>query len=188
RYVLGRMALADDDAPGLVVDGDDVAAPQALEIQRQIDAVLVWQHVLDELLHAALVETVTAIERRARLDRVGDAVHAREIGGQPFRLAHQRPQVPSRGDPAGIAGMIGMEMRHDQPRHRTIAEHVRPDILDQLAYGGTAIAAVDHGPAVAVAQKPEVDLLQADERHRRGDPEEARRGPRRRSRGPVNPE
>ncbi len=150
-----------------------IVAAQAAEAFRQGHAVAVEHHAGEEALDARLVEAVAAVEDAARLHVVGVAVEHREIGGEPLAVRHPRAQAPFLGDPARAAGVVRMEMRDDELPDRLAAEELGPDRLDQLALLLAAVAAVDHGPAVAVAQQPEIDLLQADERHRRRHPEDA---------------
>ncbi len=150
-----------------------VAAAQALVALRQRHAVAVEHDALEKVLQPCLVQPMTPVERAARLHVVGVAVERGEVGGEPFAVRHPRTKSPLLGDPAGVAGVVRVEMRHDQPGDRPPAQHLGPDRADQLADALAAVAAIDHGPAVAVAKQPQVDLLQSDERHRRGDPEDA---------------
>ena len=126
-------------------------------------------------------KAVPRVPRDAAID-VGGAGHAkREIGAHPLDLGHMRHQAQRVGDPAGVAHVVGMEMGHDRPCDRAPAERRAPDLAPQFLGLVVAIPGIEKGPAVAVLEEIEIDVIEL-ERQRHANPMDAGRDRHRRSR------
>ena len=159
--VLGCVAEAHDDAPGVGADAQLVAGEHALVAPghlRCADAVGVaagQQRVATHLIEAMAAEL---------LDHVGCAVAGQlvphRLGGEEFALRHVDRGVVACGQPGRQADVIRVVMRHHHPAQwpAVRGEHGVPRFARLLA----GKAAVDDRERLAVVEQPQVDVIKRE--------------------------
>src|SRR4030095_6705757 len=115
-----------------------------------------------ELRERVRAAAVAAEVREARLEIGGAPAPPRDLRIEPLGLRAPELGPPARGEPAGIAHVVGMKMRHKNPLHRAAAEMRREDALPQGARVVEAAARVEDGPARAVLEQPRVGGVEVD--------------------------
>src|SRR5439155_23880832 len=103
---------------------------------------------------------VAAEVSQAWLEVGRSAASPGELRVEPLGLRAPELGVPARRQPARVAHVIGMEMCHEDALHRAAAEVRGEDALPQGARVVEADAGVDDGPARAVLEEPEVDVVE----------------------------
>src|SRR5690606_24626494 len=144
-------------------DGQFVALAQAAENIRQArDALAEAAEALAVALDPALAEARRAVEVERFLRRLAARIEHEVAAHQKVRPRHRKLDAPFAREPAGEDYMLGMEQRHDEARHRLAAkaglENLAPERLHLV--GGNA--GIDHRPAVAVFQQPEIDVVELE--------------------------
>ena len=172
--VLGAVTVADQDGPVLAADRQDLALPNPLIAGRH------GRHALGEhavglavALDLRLVPAAGAPEDRARLWR-RTGIGEQHPAGDIFQLGHQQGRVEPLAQPAGQADMVWMHMGADDPRDRLARQ--RPGQRRLPARDGVRCsdAGVDDGPALAVLDRIDVDVIELH-RQRQAQPQHAGR-------------
>src|SRR3569832_1146605 len=155
------MAVARDDTPGAPADNDLIAlANAAIRIRKLVDAVTETAEACLVALDQLVVPARGAIEAyaflRRLLPRIGDEIAAhQEFGARDPELVVVFAQLPS-GEPVVIGMHVGDDHALDRPAALRARELLLPGVRGLLV----ADAAVDHRPAVAVFQQPQIDVVQ----------------------------
>ena len=172
--VLGRMAFADDHAPGARAQRDVVAAAQPVKRLRLRRHEGVGAHGFPHAFGAlgrhtrARVEHLLGAWQRVR-HRLGQRAH-HEI----FAVRHVQRDAKALAQPVGQARMVVVHVRTHQARNGQALQVRGGNVLPAVAGSLRVQAGVDQRPAVVTAQQIDVDVVQ---RHRHGHarPQNARR-------------
>ena len=172
---LGRVPLAGYDLENAPADLQTVAIGNPLEDGRQRRhhfqiGVALREHGRGSLGRQAAPDIEVAIDRRiegARAERDGEAL---QIGGLRGQERHAEPLR----EPAGQADMVGVEMRHDQPRQLAPRERTRRERFPNLPRDLVRDASVQYRPAIGIVDEKDVDVVQP-ERQRQAKPQDAGR-------------
>ena len=180
RHVLGRVAVAGDAAPHLAANGDGLAIEQACVAGRHRghQAAVVALAVADllqiaRIRHAVAVKVVGQPLAAKAVDDLAGVARGHVVGA-----AHPQRGGPLLAQPVRQAHVVGVHVgdQHAQDGQavQLVGKHLRPG----GARFGVVDAGVDHRPAVAavdaVAQQPEVDVIQRKGQHH-AQPLDARR-------------
>ena len=174
RGVLRGVPAADDHLPIAAADLEPAVVPDPPHARRH------RRRPAAEIPHpgaigidAVVVEPVDPEELHPGLDIVGDVLRPGEMGLQPFAVGHPQRRAELVLQPPGEAEMVGVEMGDDGALDRTPAEPL--DRVEPVRLHVVAVpTGVDHGPAVAVLDQIEVDVVEREgERHL--EPEDAGR-------------
>ena len=162
RHLLRRVALADQHLPAAARHRDLLPGPKPGEHGRRLAdhaTIGVTARLLagDDVLRQSR-RAGSCGPSRPRRPPLCPSASARQVS-HSVRLIHSSAPV-SRAQPAGQPGMIGMEVRHQDPVHRPPGQHPAEHGLPHGARRRIAVAGVDDGPAVAVVAQPEVDMIQ----------------------------
>ncbi len=109
-------------------------------------------------IHLLRLEACAAIEAVAFLRRRPAGIGDEDPRQQVFVAGHPQRHVEAIGQPACTADVIRMEVRDQHARKRSVANQ---GVEYEVPYLPTLIdvdAGVDHGPAVAVFEEPEIDM------------------------------
>ncbi|CAM3411640.1 hypothetical protein CUTA107171_26345 [Cupriavidus taiwanensis] len=172
--MFGGVAGADDDLPVVGADADGIAVGQPAEALGQ------GMHVLAEAAEAGAVHldrlvipAGLAIERDGVVRRGAAGVGGEHAAHQVFEPGHPELAVELAGEPSGHADVVRMHMRHEQAGQ---AAFQRAATGKQRAPGLRGFrglqAGIDRGPAAAVADGPQVDMVEP-QRHRHAQPQYA---------------
>ena len=97
---------------------------------------------------------------------IGGGVAGHHAGVQPLFLGDPERRLPSLAEPAGQPDMVGVVMRDEDPPHRPAAEPLGEDLLPKRGRLRAGIAAIDDGPARAVFEQPQIDVVEREgQRH-----------------------
>jgi hypothetical protein len=89
-----------------------------------------------------------------------------ELGHEPLRLRAPELDAALLGEPVRVAHVVGVKVRHEDASDRTTAEVRREEALPQGACVVETHAGVHDGPAVAVLEEPEIDVVELEwQRH-----------------------
>ncbi len=159
--MLRRMPVAADHAPGVAADGDRVAFDDAvIGAGQAIDAVTEAAEAGAVALQDVFRKSGRAVEAqrlgRRLLAGVGDEVAAhQEFGARDpefdAELSHQ---------PAGEPDVVGMHVGDDHALDRAALHRPGEELFPGLGRLLVADAAVDHGPAVAIFEQPQIDVVE----------------------------
>ncbi len=106
----------------------------------------------------------------ASLAGIGGEIAAHQIIG----ARHPQLAAETAHQPTGHADMIGMQMGDDHPLDGLARHGPGEELLPGLGRGLVAHAGIDHGPAVAILQQPQIDVVEL-ERQAHAHPMHARR-------------
>ncbi len=157
------VEVAPADAQPLA--GDDPAEGRG-QARHHLQIAVAARH---DCLRGVFVEPVRFVEGaiRLRLERVGiEMEHER---GQVFRLAHFERQPGPFGEPFRQPDMVGVAVRHDQPRDALPGERAGEQLRPRTATGAVVDAGVEDGHPVVVVDQVDVDVIQP-ERKRQASP------------------
>ena len=107
-----------------------------------------------------------------RIDRVTRGTVGDHVRRQEFRLRHGQCRTKASCQPCRIAKMIRMVVRGDDALDGTARERGREMRFPEGSGRGIAVAAIDLGPAVAVGEQPQIDVVES-ERQRHAQPADA---------------
>jgi len=168
--MLGRMAIADDDSPGVAPDDDFLPVDDP--------SVAIWQGV-DVLSEVAEASTVSLERRLApagftiELEGLGRRLATRvgdhDSAGQVLEGTHPEARIELARQPPGQSDMVGMHVGAEDPRDRTVPQGVPQQVAPEQGGLLAAQSGIDQGPAVTVFDRPEIDVIQG-ERQRHTDP------------------
>ena len=91
---------------------------------------------------------------------------------QKLRLGHPYVDAKTLRQPRRESEMIGMQMSNDDALHRPSREVVGEDLLPESLGDFATKAGIHDDPAVAVAQQPEIDVIEG-KRQRHAQPVDA---------------
>src|SRR5262249_38674581 len=103
---------------------------------------------------------VAAKVRETRLEVGRAAATPGVLRVEPLGLRAPELGPPAPGEPAGVAHVVRMKVRHQHAPHPTTVEVRREDALPERARVVAAYAGVDDGPARAVVEQPQVDVVE----------------------------
>ena len=174
RRMLGRVAEDRDHFPLAPADWEPVAVHHAaVALRNRGHAAGVSLALARALRNRRGIEAVAHEE----VDRVvgveAAEVVVRRVGREIFRGRHPEGRAGTLDEPGGAADVIGMVVRDDDVLHRLAGERAREMHLPQVPRRLHAEARVDERPAVAVLEKPQVDVVER-ERQRHAQPVHAR--------------
>jgi len=109
---------------------------------------------------------------RARLAVARPRALDGHVRDQELGLRAPEIDAPPLGEPARVADVIRMEVRQHHARDRPAVELTREDPLPQRAHIVETDAGVHDGPAVAVGEQPQVDVVEL-KRQRHAQPHHA---------------
>src|SRR5437899_7456815 len=169
------MTERDQHAKRAAADRDRIALADAPELARHLGhearIVIAAPAELHERLGAA---AVTPEMREARLEVGRPAAAPGELRVEPLRLRAPELGLPPRREPARVADVVRMEMRDEHATHGPAVEARREDALPQGARVVEPDTRVHDGPAVAVLEQPQVDVVEL-KRQRHTQPADAGR-------------
>jgi len=172
------VAVADVNTPGVAVDGDVIARHDAHEAARHFwnqawivggtradvgQRLRVGQAVAGKVAHRRVtVRVYVRTTARACVD--GIAPQRPQPRGDVIGHRHPQRHLPALAQPMRQPHVVGMHVGDDDAQNRQAVErlvkHLLPQRFDLIARH----AAIDHRPAVAasdaVAQQPQVDVVQ----------------------------
>ncbi len=157
------MAVARQHVEGAAADLERIAGDEAHERRRQARHHLEVAVALGgDALRRRRVEAVAQVEVAIGLgvERAGAErdVEAAQIG----RLARQQRQREPLAQPAGEADVVGMEVRDDQAGQGPSRQRAVDQRVPDFARGVVADAGVQDGPAVAVVDQVDVDVVEPE--------------------------
>lgn len=173
-----------DAAPALAADGDRVAVLHApvTRRQRRHQAGEVAGTSADLLQRLGVAQPVRGEEARGALAAEGRGA----LGGQAGRVIVGRAdphaalvlrRAPALAQPLRQADVVRVHVRHQHAQHGQAVQLVGEDLFPLRLRFVARDAAIDHRPAFApveaVAQQPQVDVVQ---RERKGHPDPAHAG------------
>ncbi|MCY1269743.1 hypothetical protein D9M68_195560 [compost metagenome] len=174
--MFGRVAGADDDLPVVRANTDGVAIGQAVEALGQgVDVLAEAAEAGAVHLDRFVVPACAAIELDRVIGRRAPRIRRQHAAHQVFQPRHPQLAVELAGQPPGHADVVGVHMGHEQARQAT-GERAACGEQGAPGLGGfrRLQAGVDGGPAIAVADGPQVDVVQA-QRHRHAQPQDTGR-------------
>ena len=127
-----------------------------------------------DALRGRRIEAVAQVEVAVGLG-IERAGAERDVGAAEIaRLARQQRQAEALAQPAGEADVVGMEVRDDQAGQGPARQRPGDERVPDGARGVVADAGVQDGPAVAVIDQVDVDVVEP-ERQGNARPQDARR-------------
>ena len=165
--MLRAMPLADDDLPAAIADADRLAAEHtAIGRRDRLHPFAVASDPFQQGGHLFRADAGAGVEGPCHFLAAAIILGALVAAIEPFRLRHPQRRIPALGQPAGLADMIGVKMRDQDARHRAAIQRGGEHALPQGAGLLAADAGIDDGPALAILQQPEVDVVQREgQRH-----------------------
>ena len=155
------MAVADQYLPLMPPDLDAIARPDAVIVLGKLrHRLAIARAARLELGQAFAIQTMLSelLDHEAR--PVAADLGPDDMGGQELAGRHPQRRPGLRHQPGGQAEVIGMEMGDDEALHRAV------QAFDQAAPDGAHAVVgetgIDDRPAVAIAQQPEVDVVELE--------------------------
>ncbi len=146
EVVANRDLLAVDDAPDAVWQG-----VQRLAEAAEAGAVAV---------HRVLAPAGGAIEAHAVLRSLAAGVGGEHPAHQVLKPGNPQAAVELARDPAGHADVVGVHVGDEHPGHPLAVQRLGEDVAPGGGRGGVLHAGVDNGPAIAILERPDVDVGQ----------------------------
>ena len=165
--VLRGMPEAGDDLPLESVDGDPVPVGHPAKAARDRGHhLVVLRAAVLELEDVLGLEAAPPVEVHRRVLRRLGRVDGEEPAHQPLLVGDPEIRSVLLRQPARVAEVVGMEVGDDDPLDRAAARQRVDDPPPVGLYLGASDAGVHYRPSAAVAQQPQVDVVEREgERH-----------------------
>ena len=159
--VLGRVAAADHHAPQVLSYAQFLAVVQAaVAVGQGVDVLAEVAEAGAVGLQRAVTPACAAVEGDGVGRRLAAAVRDHDAAVQIFQARHVQRHMELARQPAGQAHMVGVHVGDQHARQRAAVG----GLGEQRAPGGHAFVGartgVDDGPALAVIDGPEIDVIQ----------------------------
>ena len=175
RCVFGSMSITGDHLPAASIDSDLVAGKHTVEARRRLaHRARIGVLVLSQRFLALLVETVPRVQIDSGRAADGRQLRAMDLRRVILTLRHPQGHLEPLREPARQSKVIRMKMRADHALHRQAGEHAGDQLFPEIARDLRVEARVDQGPTRAIAQHPQVDVIEC-KRQRHAQPEHAGR-------------
>src|SRR5258706_5213956 len=161
RCVLGGMAVTHDDSPIAAADAMRLPVHQAPVAGGKTGhpTAIVGAALLHEL-EPFPGESVAHEHGHHVVEAETRASFAHRVRGEILRLRHPELGAGALGEPRRQTGMVGVMVGDYEAPDRTPRDACGEDTLPQRARDVVADAAVDEGPAFAVFEEPEIDVVE----------------------------
>ncbi len=116
-----------------------------------------------------LIQSVASEQRRRSCVGVPRQLSKRDLRGDVLGLGHPQLDTETLRQPAGQAEMVGVIVRYHHASNRMATQIVRNDLVPQSPCGLRVQPGVYQGPTGAVAQHPQIDVVER-ERQRHAQP------------------
>ncbi len=155
------MSASDDDFPFTTCEFQHLAvaeAPQTLRHARHDFA----EHaeVFPVQGNLFIVESRRPVKTNAVRRRFLACVSDQDAAQQVLLERHPEIDAELLHEPVGAAGMIRMQVGHDDMRGGVVAHTVGKDLLPDVPGRAGVKTGVDDDPAALVAQQPEIDVVE----------------------------
>ena len=156
-----RVPAAHDYLPIATTDGDGLQVCQPAKTLRQginrPAKVAEFALVEGQLL---LVIARRPVKAQRHLGRRSPGIANHGPAHQELLPGHPQLGTETLGEPAGKAHVVGVHMGADHTRDRPACHDGAEQLLPQLACTVEIQAGIHDGPAIAVGQQPEIDMVQ----------------------------
>ena len=173
--MFGGVAVTDNDTPLIAAYLDLVPVEHAHEAARRFSHDLAVRIASPgDPRHALRIQPVLRKQFGGRIGAESGQCFVLRVGGQEFRFGHPQRRTEALRQPAGVAEMIGMKMRHQYAHQSRTTNELGENPFPVRARVVQTDAAVHRGPSFSIAQQPEIDVVQC-KRQRHAQPVQPRR-------------